>query len=200
MNKQEFLACLRQGLAGFPPEDIEERLAFYSEMIDDRIEEGASETEAVQCVGTVDEVVAQLLAETPLTRLVREKVRPKRRMQAWEIVLLILGFPIWASLLLAAVAVLFSVYVVLWSVLIAVWAVAVAVATCCPAGAVAALAMLLQGNGVPALAMLGAGIVCGGVAIYLMIGCKAAGKGVALLTKKVTVWVKSLFVRKEAVR
>ncbi len=43
MNKQAFLTQLRKGLSGLPQEDIEERLAFYSEMIDDRIEEGLSE-------------------------------------------------------------------------------------------------------------------------------------------------------------
>ena len=43
MNKQEFLAGLRKGLSGLPQEDIEERLLFYSEMIDDRIEEGMEE-------------------------------------------------------------------------------------------------------------------------------------------------------------
>ena len=47
MNKQEFLSQLRKGLAGLPQNDIEERLAFYGEMIDDRIEEGLSEEEAV---------------------------------------------------------------------------------------------------------------------------------------------------------
>ena len=34
MNKQEFLAALREGLRGLPPADIEERIAFYDEMID----------------------------------------------------------------------------------------------------------------------------------------------------------------------
>lgn len=47
MNKQEFLVKLRKGLSGLPKEDIEERLTFYSEMIDDRMEEGLSEEEAV---------------------------------------------------------------------------------------------------------------------------------------------------------
>ena len=39
MTKQEFLAELRRGLSGLPQNDIEERLNFYSEMIDDRMEE-----------------------------------------------------------------------------------------------------------------------------------------------------------------
>ena len=34
MNKQEFLAQLRKGLSGLPKEDIDERLTFYSEMME----------------------------------------------------------------------------------------------------------------------------------------------------------------------
>ncbi len=33
MNKQEFLTDLRKALSGLPQDDIEERIAFYGEMI-----------------------------------------------------------------------------------------------------------------------------------------------------------------------
>ena len=48
MSKQEFLEQLRRGRSGLPREDIEERLTFYSEMLEDRMEEGLSEEEAKQ--------------------------------------------------------------------------------------------------------------------------------------------------------
>ena len=37
MNKREFLARLRKGLSGLPQDDIDEHLAFYSEMLEDRM-------------------------------------------------------------------------------------------------------------------------------------------------------------------
>ena len=43
MSKQEFLAALEEGLSGLPREDVDERLGFYSEMIDDRMEDGLPE-------------------------------------------------------------------------------------------------------------------------------------------------------------
>ncbi len=52
MNKREFLQKLENGLSGLPREDIEQRLSFYAEMIDDRIEDGFSEEEAVAGIGT----------------------------------------------------------------------------------------------------------------------------------------------------
>ena len=68
MDKLTFLGLLRQGLNGLPQEDIEERIGFYSEMIDDRMEEGLSEAEAVAGVGSVEEIVPQIIA------VLREKI------------------------------------------------------------------------------------------------------------------------------
>ena len=78
MNKQEFLELLRKGLYGLPQEDIEERIAFYAEMIDDRIEEGISETEAVEAVGSVEEIVFQTVSEIPFAKIAKERIKTKR--------------------------------------------------------------------------------------------------------------------------
>ena len=43
MDKKAFLAQLRSQLSGLPQNDIEDRLIFYSEMIDDIMEEGITE-------------------------------------------------------------------------------------------------------------------------------------------------------------
>lgn len=42
MNKNEFLSALKARLSALPPNELEERLEFYSEMLEDRIEEGLS--------------------------------------------------------------------------------------------------------------------------------------------------------------
>ena len=108
MNKTEFLAALERALSGLPEQDVQERLSFYGELIDDRVEEGLSEEEAVKERGSVDEIAKQTLADIPLSRLVRERVKPKRALRAWEIVLLVLGFPLWFPLLLAAAVVVLA--------------------------------------------------------------------------------------------
>lgn len=100
MDKQEFLSKLRAKLSGLPQKDLEERLSFYSEMIDDRIEEGLSEETAVKELGTVDEVAGQIIADIPLSKLVKERIKPKRALNVWEIVLLAIGSPIWLSLII----------------------------------------------------------------------------------------------------
>lgn len=198
MCKQEFLAQLRKGLSGLPQDDIEERLNFYNEMIDDRIEEGLSESEAVHAIGTVNDVVTQILADTPLTKLVKEKVKPNRGLKAWEIVLLVLGSPIWLSLLIAAFAVILAAYIVVWSAVVTLWSIEASLAACSLGGMVSAVVFALQGNGLTGLAMLSVGICCAGLSVFLFFGCKAATKGIVLLTKKMAFGMKTLFVGKEA--
>ena len=200
MNKQEFLDCLRKGLSSLPQEDIEERLKFYSEMIDDRIEEGLSEMEAVSAIGTADAIITQVLADTPLTKLVKEKAKPKRTLRAWEIVLLVLGSPIWLSLLIAAFIIILAAYIVVWSVVITLWSIEASFVACSLGGIISAVIFTFQGNELTGLAMLGAGIICAGLSIFMFYGCKAATKGALLLTKKMALGIKSLFVVKEAAK
>lgn len=199
MNKREFLARLRKALSGLPQDDIEERLTFYSEMIDDRMEEGLSEVEAVSAVGTVEEIVAQAVSEIPLTKIAKERIRTKKRRSAGTTVLLIVGSPIWGSLAIAAAAVIFSLYVSLWAVIVSLWAVFVSLAACALAGVLACVIFSAGGNGAAGLAMLAAGLICAGLAIFMFCGCKAATKGALALTKKMAIWIKSLFIRKEEV-
>jgi uncharacterized membrane protein len=147
-------------------------------MIEDRMEEGLSEEEAVLAVGSVEEIIAQIMADTPPVK------KTKRQMKAWEIVLLVLGSPIWLSLGIAAVSVIFSIYVVLWSVIVSLWAVFGTIVACSFAGVVAGVIFAIVGKGLAGMAMIGAGIVFAGLSIFVFYGCKAATKGVLLLTKK----------------
>lgn len=197
MNKQEFLARLGRSLSGLPQADIDDRLNFYSEMIDDRMEEGLGEEEAVAAAGSVDEIAAQTVADTPLVKLAKERIKPKRRLRAWEIVLLALGSPVWLSLLIAALAVLFSVYVVLWSLLIALWAVFGSFVCGALGGAAAGIILAFQGKALTGLAMIGAGCVCAGLAVFAFFGCRAATKGVLMLTRRIAVRTKQCFISGE---
>ena len=63
MNKREFLAKLEKALAQLNREERKRELDYYEEMINDRIEEGMSEEEAVHCMGTVQGVAAKILSE-----------------------------------------------------------------------------------------------------------------------------------------
>ena len=53
MRKEEFLTALRAGLTGLSPEGVEKLVEFCSEMIDDRMEDGLTEEEAVAAAGSL---------------------------------------------------------------------------------------------------------------------------------------------------
>lgn len=200
MDKQAFLTALRSGLSGLPQDDIEERLTFYGEMIDDRMEEGLSEEEAVAAIGEVSEIARQAVADTPLAKIAKERIRPKRRLKTWEIVLLALGSPIWLSLAIAAAAILFAVIVSLWSVILSLWAVFASLAVSAVAAVPTGAFFAVGGHGTAGLAMLSAGLVCAGLTILLFFGCMGAMKGILRLTKKITLWTKDRFIKKEDVQ
>lgn len=47
MTKDEHLSELRVGLAAFSKDEVDRAVSFYEEMVDDRVEAGVSEEEAV---------------------------------------------------------------------------------------------------------------------------------------------------------
>ena len=197
MTKSEFFWQLMDKLSGLPDDELQDCLTYYTEMIDDRMEEGLSEEEAVAAIGEVDEVVSQILEDIPLSKLVKEKIRPKRRRKAWETVLLIIGFPIWFSLLVAIFAVVFALYVSLWSVIISLWACDIALAGCSVGCIITGVTHICIGNIPAGIAMIGCGVVCAGLFVFFLYGCKAATKGMMLLTKKIALALKRCFVKME---
>ena len=216
MRKQEFLDALRKRLGKLSSQDVEERLGFYAEMIDDRIEEGLDEEAAVAAVGSVDAIVAQLAAELPNEKPVRaqnlpkrtkepkdpkeskEPKEPRRALKAWSIVLIAVGSPIWLSLLIAAAAVVLALYIVLWAVLISLWAVFVALAACAVAGSLAGIVCAVGGYGYAGCFLEACALVCGGLAILFGYGCNALSKGTVRLTHWLVVGRKHRYTKKES--
>ena len=197
MTKTEFLDELERRLSGLPQSDREERLLYFREMIDDRMEDGLTEEEAVSDIGSVDEIVDHIMEETPLSKLVRENAKRTRALKAWEILLLVLGAPLWLSLILAAIAVCLSLYAALWAVVLGLWSAVVGLAAGAVGGLVTAASYVVNREPVNAIFMLGAAILCAGLAILLFFGCVRLTKAVMQVTKKTILGMKALLMRKE---
>ncbi len=199
MGKQEFLEQLRKSLSGLPQGDIEERVAFYDEMLEDRMEEGFSEAEAVEAAGSVEKIAMQTVAEIPLTKIAKERIKPKRQLRVWEIVLIVLGSPVWLPLFFAVIAVLSAIYISLWAVIISLWSAFGGIVCGALGGLVEGIILACTGHGAGGVALIGAGIACAGLAIFAFFGCMAATKGIVMLTKKFALMVKGWFIKKENV-
>ena len=171
MTKLEFISALRGKLNKFPIEEVEERINFYSEIIDDNIEDGHTEEEAVSKLGSVDEIARQIASEIPLAKIVKHNAKPKRSLKTWEIVLLIALSPIWFSLLIGLFAGVISVYAVLWSGIICIWAVAGAL---CVVGSLSAIGGVVLSfiKGTEGAIILGLGLFSLGLGIFMVFASK----------------------------
>ena len=189
MRKQEFLIALRRQLKGLTKREIDERICFYSEMIDDHIEEGCNETEAVEKIGSADDISRQIISEFRTSKQ-KKKGKPVKTALFW------IGSPLWLSLAIAAAAVIISLYAALWSVVVSLWASFVSLVAAAFGGTVASVPFAISGNAATGFATLGAALVCGGLAIFVFYVCKAATKGACQLTKKIAC-IRKCFAKKE---
>lgn len=199
-NKQAFLAALQEAFKGLPREDMERSLEYYSEMIDDRMEEGMTEGEAVSAMEPPSEIAKQLLADTSFPKLVKARMKPSRALHAWEIILLILGSPVWAPLLLTAAVVLITLYLVFWIVIAALYAVDLSFAVGGLGGMIRGGILLCSGEGLQGLFLLGGGLACTGIAILLFFAFYKISRGLVFCSKGFVLGMKSWFVKKGDVR
>lgn len=198
MNKNEFLAALRAGLDGLPQGDIDNSVEYYSEMIDDRMEDGLTEQEAVAAVGELDAILQQILGDASLTQLVRVRAKRARALTAWEIILLILGSPIWLPLGLAAVAVALSLYIVAWAIIVSLYAVDLSLAAAWLGCWINIFICIAAANPTAAVFSFGIGLACAGLAVLSFFGFNQITKGLVTLSKKLMHKIKVSFIKKEA--
>ena len=218
MTKQEFLAQLQSGLCALTESDAQERLNFYSEMIDDRMEEGLAEEDAVSQIGDVQTIINSILAEIPQKstesaeeqapkQLITKVDKPthhketskkeKKHMEPWQILLLVLGFPLWFPLLISAFAVVISLIAVLWSMVGTLWGALFGTLAGVGLGVTLfGLGCIITGKWVVGTALFGAGLACAGLAVFAFYGCIYTTKGAAWLTKSTFVGIAKLFKRR----
>ena len=199
MNKQEFLTQLEYGLKGLPKEDVDERVVFYGEMIDDLTDEGMSEEEAVGKIGRVEDVVSQIVSDNRFQKQQAGETK-KRRLCVWEMVLLIIGSPVWLALVVSAVAVMLALYVSWWAVLVSLWASFGAFIGSAAGGIISGVGMICNGEPLSGIALIGMSLVLTGFGIFLFFGCKALTKGTVTLTKRTFLWLKNRFSKKEGAK
>jgi hypothetical protein len=61
VKKTDFIAELRRRLSNLPPDEVDRTVSYFSEIIDDRIEDGIDEQEAVSSLEKIDDIVNALI-------------------------------------------------------------------------------------------------------------------------------------------
>ena len=197
MKKNEFLSEVEKRLTGLSAEDITRSVDYYAEMIDDRVEDGIPEEDAVLEMGSPEEAASAILLDMPLGKVVKARIKRQRRLKGWETAMLIIGSPLWLSLGIAAVAVVFALLVSLWAIVFALYAVMLALAVSGIACAVLGAMAVFPGNYAAGAGEIGIGLVCLGLGAMLFVALWFISKGVFRLCKKIIRGIKSLFVKKE---
>lgn len=197
MKKSDFINKLRQKLSILPPEDLERSIEFYVEMINDKIEEGSGEEDSVAQIGSIDEIATQIISEAHLSSIIKNKVKPKKLFRTWEIILIVLGSPIWLSLLIAVLAVAVSIYIVIWAIIISLWAIELALLISAVGTIISSILFIIRGFFATGIAMIGISFVCAGITVLAFFLFKTVTKGIFILSKKLLLAIRSIFTRRE---
>jgi uncharacterized membrane protein len=196
MTKDEFIDQLRKNLSGLPKEEIDDRISFYEEMIDDKIQDGYKEEDVISDLGSPDKVAREIIGDVPLRKIIKERVTPKRSLKAWEIVLIILGFPIWFPLVLAILIIFLSGFIVIWSLMLSIVVVDISFVTA-GGGAIGVGFMTFFNNSKSfGTFEFGIGIFSIGLGLLLVFFTKSIITALVKVTKKMLVGTKNLVVGK----
>lgn len=197
MNKQEFLKKLSERLVSLSKEDIDKSLDYYDEIIDDRIEDGLSEEEAVEALGSLDEIVKQILSDSSLSKSVIPDKIAKHKFKTFEIVLIILGFPLWLPLLATFFVLVLTAYILLWVAVIVLYSVVFAFAATAVGGIAGLIVHIITGGCIPTvIAYSGIFLISAGLAVLSFFGVNFITKQVIRLSKAIFIGIKKLFTSK----
>lgn len=184
MKKLEFINALGEALSEMPPEEVRPLLDYYVEAIDDRMEFGMTEEEAIDSLGSIENLARKILCQweeeaSAASELHCEASPPapqkSRRLTGGMLALAIVLSPLWLTLF----CLLIGLEAAIWSVLGSLVISAAAVILAGIAGAVVSLIPAFDPVSLPARIF-----VCGGCLL-------SAGIGFLLLP--LSLWLLRLF-------
>lgn len=194
MNKQEFLKRLTAALSGLPQEEIRKTVEYYSEIIDDAVEDGREEGDIIRGFDSVEEIAERVINETPIRKFVTEDVK-KRHISVGAIVLIIIGSPVWLPILAAVFAVLVSVYITIWSFVISLFSVFAALSLAA-VGMIILAPIMMFVRPVKAMFAFGLALLCAGLAVFMFYISVWSAKLIIKFTVFLARQIKKAFIRK----
>lgn len=122
MNKTQFCALLGNKLKPYlSPKEMYKTLNFFEEMIDDRIDEGLSEEEAVSQLGDINIIVDQILDEHNIgkkqTKLVWRFI-PRKIPKVLGFIITVLLFPVWITIFSLVTSLFIVILFIIFSIIV----------------------------------------------------------------------------------
>ncbi|MEG2087086.1 MAG: DUF1700 domain-containing protein [Angelakisella sp.] len=199
MTKTEFCNILGYRLRHLPQAEVEKSLTFYKESIDDRMEDGMSEEQAVASLGEIEQIAQGIELELPFATLVKSSIQANKQRASnktlW-VVLAICGSPLWLPVALAFALVVLVLWLTVWILILAFYAVLLAFAVAGSVGLLGGVFQCFVTGPVAGLMIMGMALGCAGLAVLCLAPvnwlCKKLAHVSVLLLKK----TKGLFVQK----
>ena len=112
MTKSTFIDELRGLLESLNEDECNKFISYYEEIIEDYKESGLTEQEVIEKIGSPQSIANNILSEQDSINI----NIPSFNSKILNMILLILGFPLWGSLLLTAVLLILSAYIIIWCI------------------------------------------------------------------------------------
>ena len=195
MNKAEFLKSLDADLTKMNAAEKKKYVIYYDEMISDYIENGRTEEEAVNKIGAPAKIAKELLEEYDSVKI----NLPTTGSRSLNIILTIIGFPLWGSVLLSIALLVLSIYIIIWCVPFTTAAGCVGLFTSAIIGIIGSPLVMARSFSV-GMMQLGLGIGSIGISVLLGIASIYLSKKFVEISKKFTAKLVALFQKKVVIR
>jgi len=178
MTRLDFINELKKLLSPLSESERNKSILYYNEFIDDRIEDGMTEVDAIACLESPAVIADRILSEMgfsqgqaqsqPLPKM-KNINRGKVKSSAGTVALIILGFPIWFPLIITVASLAFALVITVWSLVFSLLVTALACVAACIAAVVVAPIVLFGGHLVSSIFCAGTGLISGAVGIVLAV-------------------------------
>ncbi len=194
MNKKDFLNKLSSALYELPSEELRRTIDYYSEIIDDAVEDGEDEQTVISRLGSIDKITQKIINESPGRKFTNQNIHNKISPAA--VVLIIISSPIWLPILIAVFAVVFSVYISVWSIIVLLFAISIGLAVTGLASLITSPFLAFAARHVKALFLFGSALTCIGMSNLMFYAALRCSKLIIKFTVFLIMKSKDIFKKK----
>lgn len=197
MSKKEFLESLGRLLKSLGKSEREKSLSYYNEIIDDYLEDGYTEEDAVEQIGNPGLIAQEILDE----QRSQAGTSMSGGMKGLIAVLLVLGFPVWGSLVLAGLCLVLAAVLLVLSAYIVIWCIPVCTGAVSVSGLILSVvsmggaAVIIFENPAAGVVQMGLGMSSAGIFILSGLITWILGKYFVKVTVRFSKWLAGTVIR-----
>lgn len=197
MTRVDFLNRLSALISDLPDSERNKAIAYYSEIIADKVENGENEDKVIEEFGDVKKLAQEIRGDNNYNYQGSfSNMKKKKPMSPWLIVLIILASPILFGLAMGVFGIAISVLAVAFSIVFAFFISSVVVGLSGVAVFLTSFITIIQ-NPTIGVMQMGAGLVCSGISVFLFFATFHVTKAIMLGTKSLFGFIKRKTSKKQ---